>query len=97
MKKRKLITPECYNQLFVKISLGVPLARAMRDLDLEDKISRPSLAKLIRWHSDADNFTVYSSLTPEWLNQKGSMIQEQPDNWTYKGYFPVGEWIHEND
>ncbi len=100
MKKRKLLTPGCYGMIDAKVQLGVPLAKIMRDMSLEDAISRPSLSKLVKHYNTMleDNDTVISaSLFPSWLASDGISVQEQPDNWYYEGYFPLGDWMHEND
>lgn len=101
MKRRKLISPQYYSMLDAKLKVGIPLAKVMRDTGLEDEISRPSLIKLLKHYNtmtDTDNVTIHNSLFPSWLDPSSQeVVQEQPHDWTYVGYFPLGDWMHEDN
>ena len=95
MRKRKLITQSTMQAIAEDISIGVPLARAMRNADIA--MSRPAVAKLVKHYStlmSADPkdsiHTLYGSLFPDWLVTDE---QEQPNNMYYEGYFPLGAWV----
>ena len=87
MKPRKLLTQAALAKLEVLTMMGVPLARCITDLQLD--MSRPAVKKLLDIHLLADHQT---SLNPEWLDPTGPLVQEQPSNYSYEGYFPLGHW-----
>ncbi len=102
MKKRKLMIPSAYSDLSYKLTLGVPLSRVLRQSELD--ISRPLVSRLLNHfensldYSDPDTAVrIHNSLFPSWLIKDGPVIQEQPDGWTYVGYFPLGEWVNGNN
>ena len=93
MRKRKLITEATMRKLHDETELGVPLARAMKNLGID--MSRPAVAKLLDHYRAcltipglADH--AMDSLFPDWLTID---CQEQPDNAEYDGYFPHGAWV----
>lgn len=89
-QRRKLIKYTFLLQLYGLAEAGVPLARLIRDHELN--ISIPHLSKLINWCREAEeiqNEKVYASLNPDWLIEN---VQEVPNNYWYKGIFPYGEW-----
>lgn len=97
-KSRKLLTPSVLEELARLTELGVPVASAMRQLDLEDKITRPTIVMLLksyveRYDTGSKNFKLtLNSLFPTWLSQSGEVVQEQPESWEYIGRFPQGHW-----
>lgn len=102
MKRRKLMTSNCYGMITAKQQLGVSMSRITRDLAIANEISRPSLIKLVKHYNTMmeqgpEAATIHASLFPDWLNHNGSAIQEQPEDWRYEGYFPLGEWLHEDN
>lgn len=87
-------------------SYGAPLSRIIRDLDLD--ISRTALNKLDEWYmyakydlnllreteEEAELYErVMQSLFPAWLDENGTDVQSSPEDWTYVGYFPRGQWV----
>lgn len=91
MKRRKLLSRAAIEQLKERLDMGVPLATAIAKLELN--LSRPSAKHLIEYYS-TNKFE--QSLFPPWLEESPA-VQEQPDNWRYVGYFPLGEWYKCND
>lgn len=99
MKKRKLLTPTALSTLTEKVELGVPLSKAIRQMDLD--LTRPTALKLVEIYLDYLELDVFHptaqridvSLFAPWMPIEGPAVQEQPDNWYYEGYFPLGEWI----
>jgi hypothetical protein len=104
-KRRKLIRYDKFLELYETTAIGVPLARALRDMQLD--ISRPLAAKMLKVYEGVENETMESSaavkvvdtLRPTWMNvHKGaSNVQEQPDGWDYEGYFPFGDWVEKSE
>lgn len=103
MRPRKLLSSKALSTLEVKVAAGIPLALAMRQMSLD--MSRPAVAKLLKWLTEADNYqlddehslNIRLNLFPEWLDPDSMEPQQQPVNWTFDGYFPTqGTW-HEND
>jgi hypothetical protein len=98
MRPRKLLSSKALSTLEVKVLAGIPLAVAMRQMDLE--MSRPAVAKLLKWLYEADSkldddyhLMLRLNLFPEWLDQDSMLAQEQPDTYTFEGHFPTrGEW-----
>ena len=92
MKKRKLLSKATIAELRERLEMGVPLATAIDKLNLD--VSRPTVKRLVDLarHPEFDE-----SLFPPWLNEDGPSVQEQPDDWNYVGYFPLGEWKQCND
>lgn len=88
-KPRKLLAPPILARLARKRDVGVPLARLIKDHDLD--ISSPHLAKLIGWF-DQESDEIQNSLFPPWLDYNSIQVQEQPDNFSYTGLFPFGYW-----
>lgn len=100
MRKRKLLSCATLTKLEAKTIAGIPLAVAMRQLSID--MSRPAVVKLLKHLQASDNYTLGEeyklvlslSLFPEWLDAKSDQAQEQPDDWSYVGYFPTrGEWM----
>ena len=96
MKNRKLITPGALRKLYSQVILGVPMKRAMNNLDING-ISLPSAKNLVdaynEWLTTSDSCIKYS-LFPFWLERNnGSLVQEQPSNWKYINKFPKGKWV----
>lgn len=99
-KPRKLIRLDKLLSLHRKVSIGVPLARALRDLELD--ISRPLAAKQLKLfetecESNEANRLITDSMDPPWLDAKGPAVQEQPSDWDYEGYFPFGKWVEKSE
>ena len=89
MRKRKLITQPTMQAITAELSVGVPLARAMRNSNIT--MSRPAVAKLVKHYTARPTVeTVRDSLFPDWLVTDE---QEQPDKMYYTGYFPQGAWV----
>jgi hypothetical protein len=99
MRARKLLSSKALVTLEVKVAAGIPLAAAMRQMELN--MSRPAVAKLLSWLSDADyeldedtGLALRLNLFPEWLDPDSIQPQEQPDNWQFEGHFPTrGQWV----
>lgn len=97
-KARKLLTPQTLYQIAEWTSLGVPVARAMRQLDLEGNITRPTVVMLLKAYVERKTSTqahydrTLASLFPPWLTEDGPAIQEQPEEYNYVGHFPQGYW-----
>lgn len=84
MRPRKLLTKATLSALAEQVNSGVPLSRAMRAIpELETKISRPSVRKLV----EAFNEGLHDSLFPSWLEYDG-----QESDREYIGTFPHGAW-----
>jgi hypothetical protein len=96
-KARKLLTPDVLHQLSELTTMGVPVARAMRQMHLED-ITRPTVVMLLKAYEERDDHSqehydrTLASLFPPWLVEDGSAIQEQPEEYNYIGFFPQGHW-----
>jgi hypothetical protein len=97
MRRRKLLSFKALTALESKTKIGIPLAAAMRQLDID--MSRPAVVKLLKeflaldYHAEEVRYAILASLCPVWLDQDALTAQEQPDEWTYVGYFPTqGEW-----
>lgn len=97
-KPRKLLAPQTLYDLDRMTDAGVPVAKAMRKLKIEDEVTRPTVVSLLeayRKRNDYDcehyNSTIYS-LFPPWLVDDGPAVQEQPEEYVYNGYFPLGYW-----
>ena len=97
MRRRKLITLELLKEFQAKVVLGVPLARLIREAELD--MSQPSVANLVKWYSRAEPFhgeterndaaVILASLFPIWLTYNGQEAGED----VYEGYFPLGRWV----
>ena len=87
-KPRKLLTPSAMTEIIEKRMQGVPLARIMRQLNIDTKITRPVVAKLLAIYPHNKE-----SLFPEWMDNTGPAIQSQPENYKYNGFFPLGVWV----
>ena len=97
--KRKLLNElelQAARKLYV---IGVPLTKIIRDLQLS--VSRLHLLKLFLIYNDIveeelkvskERHQLRSAIFPLWLNNTKGIV-EQPNEWTYKGRFPFGEWI----
>lgn len=85
--KRKLLLPDTLTEISQKVDIGVPLNKLTKKLD----ISRPVVAKLVKWYK-LNNPVVRASIFPAWLKISGPEVQENPDDWYYEGFFPFGEW-----
>jgi hypothetical protein len=85
--KRKLLTTKGFALLREEMDRGVPVRRAIENLGISCSI--PTAKQLYTLASiESEN------LTPPWLNQEGSLLQECPPEWRFKGFFPLaGEWI----
>jgi len=89
--RRKLLALGILDTLYVDYKKGVPLTRMIRDAELD--ISGPHLTKLLAWYQlSLTDSMVELSLTPTWVDQRSTSIQEQPDDANYIGLFPIGEW-----
>lgn len=104
-KRRKLIRFDKFLELHRTTAIGVPLARALRDMQLD--ISRPLAAKMLKVYEGVENDTmelsaaakVVHTLSPSWMNvhKDAPHVQEQPDGWDYEGYFPFGDWVEKSE
>lgn len=90
MRKRKLMPSAVLEDIATKHSFGIPLTKIVETGRYD--ISRPALSLLIRTYNHVGNSTVKASLFPDWLDQDGDTVQEQPNNFVYIGKFPDGEW-----
>lgn len=94
--RRKLLTQKALIKLSSQVALGVPVARALTNLSIT--MSRPAAVKLLEAYNNiTDHPNIQASLFPEWMDSSGPDIQEQPDNFSYNGYFPLGEWVADNE
>ena len=100
MRPRKLLSSKALSTLEVKVLAGIPLAAAMRQMELD--MSRPAVAKLLQWLTKADHLAddddyslvIRLNLFPEWLDNDSMVPQEQPDTWVFEGHFPTkGDWV----
>ena len=100
MKKRKLLSSRALSTLEAKVMSGIPLAVAMRQLEID--MSRPAVAKLLKYLTQADDphlneeckLVISLSLFPEWIDTDSLLPQEQPEDYKYIGHFPTkGEWV----
>jgi hypothetical protein len=98
MKPRKLLRPDILTDLAMLTELGVPVAAAMRQKDIDLLITRPVVADLLESYARINEGplklgqTIQESVFPEWLDSAGCRVQEQPDNYNYIGFFPEGYW-----
>ena len=90
MKPRKLITSRVLKALYMKTEQGIPLKRAMRQLNIP--LTQPTVKKLLTHYSINSDIT-RASIFPPWLSEDGPPVQEQPQDWVYQGYFPLGVWV----
>ena len=90
MKPRKLIVEHVLTDLYHKTEQGIPLKRAMRQLNVS--LTQPTVVKLLNHYAISSDIT-QASIFPEWLNPNGPPVQTQPTNWVYEGYFPLGVWV----
>lgn len=99
MKLRKHIRADVLQTIAEEVSLGVPVARAMSKHLPSLSITRPTVVVLLRTLTEAQNAPLAraerltSSLFPAWLEEHGSPVQEQPNNYDYIGCFPEGSWV----
>jgi len=94
--RRKLINLNMLTMLRSKNDDGVPVARLIRDFELA--VSLPHLRKLMEYSRLAlEDSNVASSLEPPWLDLASPEVQECPDNYKYKGLFPFGAWLENED
>lgn len=101
--KRKLISSELAHQLHHRWCIDVPVPALIRQYNLN--ISRPALVTLLRhmthYHASAgtDNYQIiHNSLFPSWWNKdKDNEVQENPDDWSYEGEFPLGRWVQDEN
>jgi len=96
MRPRKLLSSKALVTLEVKVAAGIPLAAAMRQMELD--MSRPAVAKLLEWLKKADMVEADPMLSlnlfPEWLDPDSMAPQEQPEEWLFEGHFPTrGQWV----
>tara|TARA_R110002153_G_scaffold274311_1_gene448383 strand:+ start:3889 stop:4194 length:306 start_codon:yes stop_codon:yes gene_type:complete len=99
MRPRKLLASRALVTLEVKVAAGIPLAAAMRQMNIN--MSRPAVAKLLAWLAKADDpmddlyhLNLRLNLFPEWLDATSTEPQEQPDTWIFEGHFPTrGQWV----
>jgi len=97
--KRKLVAKSLLLTLYERKQLGVPLSRLIADFNLD--IARGSLTPLLNhYHSALKKETsmpelaegIFASLFPPWLTDNNE-VQQNPDSWSYQGYFPLGKWV----
>ncbi len=99
---RKHITKAKLDELAKLYIKGVPITRLVRDNSLD--VSAPHLNKLIKAYFAADKLAmnkrakqeadaIFNSLFPPWLDLTGNVVQVQPSDWKYEGYFPFGRWV----
>ena len=94
MRKRKLLTQAVLEDIYYQRKLGVPLTKIVAAKQYG--LSRPALAVLLKAYENQQSTTVRNSLFPEWLDNAISTAQEEPNNYTYLGKFPNGEWYEVN-
>lgn len=87
--KRKLIPRTKLRAIQALRQLDVPLNTILRKQGLP--ISRPVVVKLLNL-MDVENAEIQNSIFPAWLKDDGEPVQENPDGWTYRGFFPHGYW-----
>lgn len=99
INKRKLIPLQQLDELYHKQAIGVPIARLIRDNDMN--ISIPHLSKLLHYYGLCmantgmeSAVTIYNSLNAPWLDSTilADRVQEEPEGYKYIGRFPYGEW-----
>ena len=95
--KRKLISEPLLIDLLNKYRDGVPLSKLVKNYRMD--ISTPHLRKLLFIYidildpeqSEANQLALRKAIFPAWIEGTRSAIV-QPNEWTYKGKFPFGEW-----
>lgn len=102
MKLRKLIRADVLQELHADVKRGVPVATAMRKYLPENSMTRPTVVKLLSANDiieislEVKNFdradTVVNSLSPDWMDPVGPVVQEEPHGYNYEGNFPLGRW-----
>lgn len=91
--KRKLVPQKLLAEIVELTTLGVPLTHSIKRVLGEADVSRPVIAKLVKYYN-MDNEEVRMSIFPPWLNET-EPVQENPDDWYYKGFFPFGRWVRD--
>ena len=82
---------------------GVPVLALIRQNNLEEKVTAPTLTKLLQYMKilhTSDNEEVkrviQDSIFPKWLTAEvkrtGEAIHKQPKEMAYKGRMPLGSW-----
>ena len=89
--KRKLFRKALLLQMVLDAYKGpVPIAAIRRKYNLD--VSLPHLSKIIDLvNRFGNNKAIMASICPEWLNDDDD-IQEEPEDYSYKGTFPWGTW-----
>ena len=97
MKPRKLLSPDVLDECLRLTKLGVPNSKIIRDKELD--ISHPHFAKLLNWWREIrapetepmKRTRMVRSLNAPWVRAV-DYVQEQPESYTYNGWFPFGHW-----
>lgn len=87
-KRRILIRQDVLDSIVKDTEKGVPLTRAIKNAKLTS--CRPTISKLLDMYMLFPNRS--TSLFPAWLTERE---QAQPNNWSYKGKWPIGEWVED--
>lgn len=94
--KRKLINRKVLSQIYGRDILGVPLAKIVKQLDLD--ITPKAMSTLLYWYKETIEAhpetakVILDSLFPIWLDEESNLVQENPEGWVYIGRFPLGYW-----
>lgn len=96
-----LMEETALNELYLKYSQGVPVLKLIRQHKLDNKITAPTLTKLLSYvtamnKTDDKNIAqiIHNSLYPKWFTDRPSLciIQSNPYKFYYHGKMPLGEW-----
>jgi hypothetical protein len=89
--------------IYNKWAAGVPTLLLMRQYNLSDSITAPTLTKLLQYtkvltltDSEEVKKVVRASLFPAWLTTQvkltGNPVNKQPKEMAYLGKMPLGHW-----
>jgi len=102
MARPTILMQECVlSDIWRKHQDGVPVLALIRQYDIGDIITAPTLTKLIKCMTLMENAVpeveelIYNSLFPRWLlaEEDNLTVVTQPKGVFYKGVMPMGEWI----
>lgn len=84
MNRIKLIPEPILAQMSEEYELGVPIAKIKKKYSVD--MSLPKLKLLLEYYKEP---ALHQSIFPQWLTYDTVI---QPENWSYRGKFPFGEW-----
>lgn len=99
-----LMQEDLLSEIWAKYNQGVPVLTLIKQYEIEDIITPPTLTKLLKYVSALENINpegpqeayelIYNSLFPTWIGGYNSCcpIVTQPKTWKYIGNMPFGKW-----